>query len=137
MSRDSRSLYTSAGLEKLAQIIRQARGDLSFRQFQEVTGVAHGVIRRIENLDAKMPDPTTLKLLAPHTPYTYRQLQAIAMQEDDLAFEIERQYWSAEDVMPIVRELPETEAARLAQLIIDYIMEKHRSHPNDIDKAVT
>ncbi|MGL5922152.1 hypothetical protein [Chroococcidiopsis sp.] len=121
--------YTFNGLKKLAKICRQARGNSSYREFERITGISHGVIRRIEIEDSKMPEYSTLEKLAPHTGFTVRQLQAIAMQEEDL-IETEQKYWIAEDIMLTVRQLPQTEVARLAKMIIDYIVEKHACKDN-------
>lgn len=110
-----KNFYTQEGLIKLGQIVRQARGKLSYRDFESLTGVSHATIRRLELGDVKTPDFATLARIAPRTPYVVEELQAIAFQKPQGEV---RQYRVAEDVMPIVMDLPATEAARLAQMII-------------------
>lgn len=113
----NRKFYKPEGLRKLAEIVRLARGSLSYREFQEITGISHGTIRRIEIQDAKIPDYETLaKLAYPITPYTLEELQAIAMHRVEESIDI-RQYRTAEDVLPMVMELPPSEIARLGQML--------------------
>lgn len=112
----NRKFYDPEGLRKLAQIVMQARGDLSYREFEKVTGISHGTIRRLELQDVKMPDYNTLvKLAHPVTPYSMEELQAIVMQKEDEV--LIRQYRTAEDILPMVMELPDIEIARLGQML--------------------
>jgi hypothetical protein len=122
ISNETRSFYTPKGLKKLAEIVRAARGMRSYREFEAITGVSHGVIRRIEILDAKMPDQRTLSKLAPHTPFSAIQLQTIAMQQEEILEDVDKQYWRAEDVMSVIDNLPDEEIARLAKLLIDRLL---------------
>lgn len=109
------SLYTTDGLKKLADIVRTARGDRGYRAFERLSGVSHAVVRRIELEEVKNPDDTTLAKLAPYTPYNFDELKAIAQER--LVGEV-RKYRTAEDLLPLVAELPVAERSRLAQLII-------------------
>jgi len=110
------TLCAESGLAKLAEIIKRARGRRSYREFESVTSVSHATLRRIELCEVKSPDYTTLSKLAPFTPYKLEELQAIALGKSHQA-EI-REYLVAEDVLPMVNELPKAEAGRLAQMII-------------------
>ncbi|WP_100898173.1 hypothetical protein [Nostoc flagelliforme] len=110
------NLYTRAGLEKLAQIVRDARGQKSVRAFATAVGVSHRTIARIEDADLHEPEISTLQKLGPMTGYTKEELIAILEERhDDQAF---REYRTAEDVMPMINQLPDTEAARVAQSIV-------------------
>ena len=111
----NKTLYTEAGVSRLAAIVRQARGNRSYREFQNLTGVSHATIRRLELQEVKSPEDLTLAAIAPYTPYTYEELKAIATERQ--RGEI-RSYRVAEDLLPYVRELPDSEAARLAQMIV-------------------
>lgn len=111
----TKTLYTEVGLSQLAEIIKQARGDRSYREFETVTGVSHATIRRLELCEVRTPEDATLSQIAPFTPYSYEELKAIAQERE--RGEI-RKYRIAEDVLPIVNELPAVEAARLAQMIV-------------------
>jgi transcriptional regulator with XRE-family HTH domain len=111
----TKTLYTEQGLLRLAEIIKQARGNRSYREFENVTGVSHATIRRLELREVTTPEDTTLSQIAPFTPYTYEELKAIAQERE--RGEI-RKYRIAEDILPMVKELPVTEAARLAQMIV-------------------
>ncbi len=111
----SKTLYTDKGLVKLAAIVRQARGSLSFRKFEDLTDVSHATIRRLENHEVKNPEDSTLMQIATHTPYSYEELKAIAQERNTNKI---RNYLVAEDIFPSTNELPEKEAARLAQMIV-------------------
>lgn len=108
-------LYTEPGLLKLAQIIKQARGARSYREFEALSGVSHATIRRLEICDVKNPDIATLANLAVHTPYTVEELIAVAEERDKVDI---RQYRTAEEAITVVDQLNHQEAARLAQMII-------------------
>jgi transcriptional regulator with XRE-family HTH domain len=111
----SRTLYTDSGLLRLAEIIKSSRGDRSYREFEAVTGVSHATIRRLEHCEVQNPEDSTLSHIAPFTAYTFEELKAIAQERE--RGEV-RQYRMAEDLMPMVDQLPDREAARLAQMII-------------------
>lgn len=108
------TLYTPAGLQKLAQIARSARGDRSYREFEKISGVSHAAQRRVELGEVKNPDDTTLVKIAPYTPYSFEELKAIAQERQ--VGEL-RRYRTAEDLLPLVNELPVEERARLGQMI--------------------
>lgn len=108
-------LYTEQGLLKLAQIIKLARGERSYREFEALSGVSHATIRRLELCDVKNPDIATLANLAVHTPYALEELIAVAEERDKVDI---RQYRTAEEAITIVDQLNHQEAARLAQMII-------------------
>lgn len=108
-------LYTEQGLLKLAQIIKQARGSRSYREFEALSKVSHATIRRLEFCDVKNPDIATLANLAVHTPYTLEELIAVAEERDKVDI---RQYRTAEEAIAIVDQLNHQETARLAQMII-------------------
>jgi transcriptional regulator with XRE-family HTH domain len=111
----SKTLYTETGLSRLAEIIKTARGQHSLREFEAVTGVSHATLRRLELCQVHNPEDNTLSHIAPFTSYTLEELKAIAQERE--RGEV-RKYRLAEDVMPIVLELPDREAARLAQMIV-------------------
>jgi transcriptional regulator with XRE-family HTH domain len=111
----SKTLYTEAGLRQLAEIIKSARQHRSLRDFEAVTGVSHATIARLERCEVSNPEDNTLSLIAPHTSYSLEELKAIAQERE--RGEI-RKYRLAEDVLPIVDELPRREIARLAQIIV-------------------
>lgn len=111
----SKTLYTELGLRRLAEIIKSAREHRSYREFESVTGVSHATIRRLELCEVKNPEDNTLVQVAPFTPYSYEELKAIAQERE--RGEI-RKYRIAEDLLPMVNELPSREAARLAQMIV-------------------
>ncbi len=69
--------YTEEGLQRLAQIVRSARSNKSYREMEALTNVAHGTLRRIELLDVSSLNVLTLQRLAPATGYSYQELMAI------------------------------------------------------------
>lgn len=129
--------YTKKGLEALGTIVRATRGDRTYREFEadvakilEEHGVdgriSHGTIRRVEIGDLKSPDYNTLAKLAWATSYTLEELQAIMSERDP--FQVERQYRVAEDLYPLVNQLSEVEAGKLARYIIESrLIRQHKS----------
>jgi transcriptional regulator with XRE-family HTH domain len=111
----SKTLYTVAGLSRLAEIIKTARRGRSYRQFEVVTGVSHATLRRLEFCEVSNPEDNTLSLIAPHTAFSLEELRAIAQERERGTV---RKYRLAEDVLPFVENLPDQEAARLAQMIL-------------------
>jgi transcriptional regulator with XRE-family HTH domain len=110
-----KTLYTEQGLVRLAEIIKQARAGRSYRDFESETGVSHATIRRLEHCEVRNPEDLTLMQIALFTPYSYEELKAIAQERE--RGEV-RKYRIAEDLLPMVNELPDREAARLAQIIV-------------------
>jgi transcriptional regulator with XRE-family HTH domain len=108
------SLFTEAGLLKLAEIVKQARGERSYREFEEITGISHTTIQRLEGVKVKNPDVATLSKLAPHTPYSVEELVSIAGESKTDV----REYRTAEEAMAVVGQLSKQEMARLGQMII-------------------
>lgn len=98
----------------MAQIARSARGERSYREFEKIAGVSHAAMRRVELAEVRNPDDTTLAKIAPFTPYSFEELKAIAQERQ--VGEL-RRYRTAEDLLPLVQELPVEERARLGQMI--------------------
>jgi transcriptional regulator with XRE-family HTH domain len=111
-----KTLYTYEGLEKLAEIIRTARGHEKVRPFARKVGVSYATIDRLEKGEVLEPEIATLEKLAPHLGYTRDELVAICAGEN--APQPVREYKFAEDVIPIVDQLPDREAAKVAQHIV-------------------
>lgn len=109
-------LYTRDGLEKLSEIVRTARGQDSVRNFAKRVGVSHRTIKRLEESDLQEPEVTTLQKIAPFTGYTKEEL--IAILEGQKHKSEVREYRLAEDIIPALDQLPDTEAAKVAQYII-------------------
>lgn len=112
----AKTVYTWEGIEKLAQIIRAARGHESARSFAKKVGLSPTSIDRILNGVVMEPELKTLEKLAPHLGYTREEL--IAICAGDNSPQPVREYRLAEDVMPMVDQLPDREAAKVAQRII-------------------
>ena len=116
-------VFTEDGLARLAEIVRNARGKLSYRQFEEKLGgkPKHATLRRFEIREVKNPDYSTLERLAPVTGYTASALFAIACgkEEDVVRFtQTECLYRVAEDVMAVAARLSDVEMVRLRQLLL-------------------
>lgn len=116
------SLYTRDGLQKLAEIVRSARGNDSVRAFAKKAAVSHRTITRLEGADLQEPEVTTLQKLADLTGYAKEELIAI-LEGKEHSPEV-REYRLAEDVMPIINQLPEIEAAKVAQMIISSLVRR-------------
>lgn len=120
--------FTKEGLKRLAQIIRQARGSQSYRQFEEKLGgePSHATLWRLEHGVGKDPDLSILKKIAPFTPYSFEELLAIALQELDepvqqIPTSVSHRVVTAEDIWPLVQALPDVEKSRLGQMLFTYL----------------
>jgi transcriptional regulator with XRE-family HTH domain len=109
------STNTIEGLAQLARIVREARGHRKIREFAKLAGLSHATISRIEKEDIASPSDTTFECLAEVTGKTFEELKAIARSQ---APSPGKQVRVAEDVLPLVDELSDFEAARLAQIIV-------------------
>lgn len=116
--------YSPDGLNQLAEIAKQARGNLSLRQFARVTGLSQAALGRIERKEVVMPEVSTLERLAPHTPYGLNELIAICK---DFPVEEIRQYRIAKDVLPIINSLSRAEVQKLLYIIIDLLLPAQES----------
>lgn len=112
----AKTVYTYEGIEKLAEIIRVVRGTQSGRAFAKKVGLSPTAIDRILKGEVIEPELNTLEKLAPHLGYTREEL--IAICSGDNSPQPVREYRLAEDVLPIINQLPDREAAKLAQHII-------------------
>jgi transcriptional regulator with XRE-family HTH domain len=112
----AKTVYTYEGIEKLAEIIRVARGHESARAFAKKVGLSPTAIDRILKGEVQEPELKTLEKLAPFLGYTRDEL--IAICAGDNAPQPVREYRLASDVLPIVDQLPDREAAKVAQHII-------------------
>ena len=117
-----RTVYTYQGLEKLSGIIKTARGSKSVRKFAREVGVSYATISRLENGELKEPEMTTLQKLAQVTGYTKEEL--ITICEDGVRPPEVRMYRLAEDVLPVIDQLPDAEAAKVAQHIISRLVRR-------------
>lgn len=103
--------------KKLAQIIREARGDRSQGRFARDLGVNPGTLRNWELADSE-PSLDNLKAIASATGRNLLQLiSEITGDEPEALPEPNK----AEDAMPIVSQLPLKEQFRLAQIVLNRI----------------
>ncbi len=123
----SRTLYTVEGLQKLAKIARDARGQMSYRDFAAKTKISNATLGRIENLEIKEPEISTLIKLSVFTPYNLEELIAICHSKEEPA--TVREYKTVEDVLPMVNELPVREKLRLIQIVAERIADNINDHP--------
>ncbi len=106
--------YTEAGLTKLGQIIRKARGKMSLRDFADQIGLSHATIDRLEKAEFKNPQNNKLAAISKHIGFTLEEMIAIARgnQEPSLCRKtVESQ------VLQLVNELSATEVERLIKAL--------------------
>lgn len=114
--------YTEEGLEKLAEIVRNARGNMSERSFAEMIGVTNTTISRIEKCEVQEPKLDTLEKLSGAIGYTREELISILeMNPNNPNKKTAKLYKTAEDAVPVVDQLPKREMAKLAKYLIDKI----------------
>lgn len=108
--------FTTVGLAKLSEIVRRARASLSLRDFQEVVGLSFGAIRDLEQKKVKEVKLSTLAKIAPHTPYTFEELLTICTGEEPSLPPSAREFLLADQVLPIIHQLPPEEKRRLRKI---------------------
>lgn len=117
----AKTTYTHKGIARLGEIIRAVKGHESSRAFAKKIGVTPPTIERILRGEVKEPSIDTIEKLAPYLGHTREEL--IAICAGDNAPQPIREYRLAEDVLPIVDQLPDREAAIVAQHIIARLAE--------------
>jgi len=109
-------IATTEGLQRLAQIVQEARGKRSYRDFGEATEISHATVRRLEKGEVDNPEVHTLQKLAPYTPYNVSELVAIVSGRPP---EEVRKIFTASDIWPHVEQLPVPEQQKLLLRLID------------------
>lgn len=112
-----RTAYTTEGLQKLGEMIDAARGSMSVRAFARKTGVNYQTINRLLRLEVQEPEISTLEKLAPYLGRDKYQLIAIC-EGSRKSKQKSQEILIAEDVLPMIDQLPDLEAARVAQAIL-------------------
>jgi transcriptional regulator with XRE-family HTH domain len=87
------------------------------RKFAAKAGISHRTVARLEEADLQEPEVSTLQKIAPLTGYSKEELIAI-LESKPYSPTTVREYRLAEDVIPIINQLPDAEAAKVAQHII-------------------
>lgn len=110
------SVYTEAGLAKLATLIQEnrVRRGLGLRAYADLVGVHHATIDRLETKRFKEPTNDTLSKLAPYVGLSLFELIAIASEQPR---EAETPYRKAEEMMLLLADLPMAELQVLHQWI--------------------
>jgi transcriptional regulator with XRE-family HTH domain len=111
-----RTAYTQDGLLELGRIINTAKGELSVRAFARKAHINYQTINRLIRGEVREPEITTLEKLAPHLGRDKYQLIAICEGRKN-RLQVP-QYSIAEDVLPIINQLSDAEAMRVAQAIL-------------------
>lgn len=117
-------VYSQEGRDRLAAIIKNARGGRSYREFEKIVGgITHSTLVRIENAESDPSDKTLLEL-AKVTPYSYVELKAIVQNVTPPDI---RKYVTAEDVMTAVKNLKIEEIERLIAMLVRHAIEMVQS----------
>lgn len=116
MQRDR--VYTDAGVEQLANIVRQARGSMSFREFEACLGLSHGQIRRLESCKEPNPSNHTLVRIARYIGKDLEELQKMLIDGNGLAYSTTDRLTDAE-LRAAIQSLPRSELLELAHFIVD------------------
>lgn len=100
--------------ERLASVIKEARGARSQRQFAKDLGISFATIRCWE-LCESFPNAENLELIAKTLGRSLEEFLRYLRNAPGKEPRVTR----AEDLLPLVNELPGREAARLAQMILE------------------
>lgn len=74
--------YPQQGLDALADLMVKLRGQYSLREFSEMTGVPHNVLRLIELGQTKNPEFRTLEKIAEYADISIESIYALLTQSD-------------------------------------------------------
>lgn len=108
-------MNTPEGLGQLARMVKAARGHKSLRRFAQEAGLSQSTIQRIEEAVVDSPSDITFQGLARAMRRSPEELRAIAQGIPQSSV---REVRIAEDLIPLVNQLPATEKARLAQYVV-------------------
>lgn len=131
--------FTPEGLKRLGKIVRQARGSLSYRQFEQELGgePSHATLWRLEHGIGKDPDLSVLEKIAPLTPYSLEELLAIAGVEPTQRYDVQpQQTVTAEDAWVIIEQLPDSEKSRLGQMLFAYFGSRQTIQNNETGNSI-
>lgn len=104
----------------LSEAIKQARGSRSQRKFAKDLGVSYATVRSWEECES-FPSQKSLELIASALGYSLEEfLQYLRRQQSHS----QPRYQVAEDLLPMVNQLSDVEAARLVQMIVERWREK-------------
>lgn len=106
---------TVEGLAELGQLVREVRGKKSYRRFAIEARLSEATIKRIEDGMIKSPSDATFEGLARACKKSQEELRAIAKQQTSVPT---LRVSTAEDLIPLVNQLSDEQAARLAQYIV-------------------
>lgn len=116
--------YTWEGLEKLSNLLAQARGNKSQRQFARELGISHRTVVRLEKAEIPHPRNDTLEIVAPAVGYDLDSLIALLKGEDTFLKQQDLvEVKTAEQVLRIAEELPKAEVVKLMKYLIDYLVD--------------
>lgn len=111
------SLYTENGRQKIAAMIREARGKRGYRAFEDEIGISHGTIRNLELCQEINISTPTITKIAKYLGYSFEQLQAILLGRDVL----KKRDLTADELMDVVRDLPVSEVVKFAPKFMSYL----------------
>ena len=99
--------------QRLSEAVKKARGSRSQRKFAKDIGVSFAAVRSWEECES-FPSQENLELIAS---VAGRSLEEFLLYLKGEPYP-ESRFKSAEDLLPIVSELSDSEAARLIQIIV-------------------
>ncbi len=99
--------------QRLSEAVKKARGSRSQRKFAKDIGVSFAAVRSWEECES-FPSQENLELIAS---IAGRSLEELLLYLKGEPYP-EPRFKSAEDLLPIVSELSDSEAARLVQIIV-------------------
>lgn len=114
------------GLEDLARLVKQKRGSMSLPQFGEVVGLSYVTIWKIELKENPKLQPSTIEALAPVLGYSVDELITICTGRriTPSSAEPRREFLTADQVLPIIHQLPPNEKRRLRGIDLQSMSKK-------------
>ncbi len=100
-------------------MVRQKRGTLTLPEFAELVGLSYVTIWKIEAEEQPNPRLGTIAALAPHLGLSTEELLGICTSSNVPTPPPCRNFLTAEQVLPIIQQLPTDEKRRLRELDLE------------------
>ena len=113
--------------QRLSRLIKQLRGDQSQRAFAKTLGVSYAAVRSWEEAET-MPAIKSLQKIATYSRQSVESLLQYLKHGEDFDTESEADKpKTAEDVLSELNYLPEKEANRLIEILVERYLSKEES----------
>ena len=116
--------WSAEGLARLAEIVKQKRGDLTISQFSKLAGLSFGTVRDIETKQQPKLRTATLAALSPLVGLSVEELLSICTIRNTPSSPPCREFLTSDQVLPLIQQLPPNERRRLRDMDLETMSNK-------------